>query len=74
VPNATAPDVTPDGEELWEVEEIVGERTNKGEREYRIRWKGYDEDWDTWEREDGFENMGELLAEWRKTRKGKGRE
>lgn len=28
----------------------------------------------TWEREDGFENMGELLAEWRKTRRGKGRE
>lgn len=62
--NVSAPELSPDGNEVWEVERIVGERTRGGEKEYCLRWKNYDEDWDTWEPEENFEDMGEAVAEW----------
>jgi ubiquitin carboxyl-terminal hydrolase 8 len=38
-----------DGEELWEVEKIVGYRVYYGKPQYRIRWKRYSRADDTWE-------------------------
>ncbi|XP_076248447.1 uncharacterized protein LOC143188205 isoform X2 [Calliopsis andreniformis] len=37
--------------EEYEVQKIVGQRTIKGRRQFLVRWKGYDEDSDTWEHE-----------------------
>jgi hypothetical protein len=44
------PDII-DGEPEWEVEEITGIRTfgRKKEKQYRVRWKGYNAAHDTWE-------------------------
>jgi hypothetical protein len=33
----------------YEVEEILAKRYRKGQTEYHVRWKGYEEDDDTWE-------------------------
>ncbi|KAK4876830.1 hypothetical protein RN001_009336 [Aquatica leii] len=35
----------------YEVEEVIDEKMVKGVRHYLIRWKGYDQDGDTWEPE-----------------------
>ncbi|KAF7995468.1 hypothetical protein HCN44_006575 [Aphidius gifuensis] len=40
--------------EEYEVERIVDARTIKGKRQFLVRWKGYSEDSDTWEGEDGL--------------------
>ncbi|KAF5269891.1 hypothetical protein FQR65_LT05690 [Abscondita terminalis] len=40
-----------DDDTKYEVEEIMDEKMMKGVRHYLIRWKGYDEDGDTWEPE-----------------------
>uniref|UniRef100_A0AC34F5I0 Chromo domain-containing protein n=1 Tax=Panagrolaimus sp. ES5 TaxID=591445 RepID=A0AC34F5I0_9BILA len=41
---------------VYEVEKIVGERTKGTIKEYRIRWKGYTEEEDTWQ------GLGTLLC------------
>ncbi|KAF5269892.1 hypothetical protein FQR65_LT05691 [Abscondita terminalis] len=40
-----------DDDTQYEVQEIMNEKMMKGVRHYLIRWKGYDEDGDTWEPE-----------------------
>jgi hypothetical protein len=42
--NISAPDLIDTGQELWEVEKIVGERTRARKKEYRLRWKKYDKE------------------------------
>lgn len=56
------------GEKLWEVEKIVGERTRRGRTQYRVRWKGYGVQGDTWEPANEMEQFHILLAEYRATR------
>lgn len=41
-----------DDDEGWEVEAIVGHRMKNGRRHYRVRWKNYTADDDTWQVED----------------------
>jgi hypothetical protein len=65
-PNTLSPNITPEGEEVWEVEKIVAKRKRKGQQQYLLRWKGYDESWDTWTPESDFENMEDLLKEYEK--------
>lgn len=50
-------------EKEYEVQKIVGQRTIKGRRQFLIRWKGYDEDSDTWEQEKDL-NCTELIEEY----------
>ncbi|XP_011310703.1 heterochromatin protein 1 [Fopius arisanus] len=40
-----------DEDQEYEVEKIVAHRTIKGRRQFLVRWKGYNEDADTWEQE-----------------------
>jgi hypothetical protein len=62
--NTKLPEVTPEGEEVWEVEEILGKRIQKGQVQYLLRWKGYDDSWDTWTPASDFENMDDLIQEY----------
>ena len=66
--NTAAPELAQDGSEVWEVEKIIDQRKRHGQQEYRLRWKDYDEEWDTWHTEDAFENMDDLLVKWQQER------
>ncbi len=64
--NTHPPEVTPEGEEeVWEVEKILGKRRRKGQLQYLLRWKGYDESWDTWTPASDFEDMEDLIQEYK---------
>jgi hypothetical protein len=65
--NTQPPEVTPEGHEVWEVEKILGKRVRKGQLQYWLRWKGYDESWDTWTPASDFEDMEELVQDFEKT-------
>lgn len=49
---------------MFQVEEILDQRTVKGRRQFRVRWKGYTEDQDTWELEKDL-NCPELIEEFK---------
>jgi hypothetical protein len=51
--------------EEYEVEKIVGERKNNGKLYYRVRWKGYNAEDDTWQTARDLRNAPELLKTWR---------
>ena len=59
-----------EGEEEWEVEEILDERVRKGKTEYYVRWKGFNEAYDTWEPEEHMRNAREEIANYKQKRKG----
>ncbi|GAA5991079.1 hypothetical protein JCM11641_002320 [Rhodosporidiobolus odoratus] len=44
------------GEEEYEVEEIVDERTCRGKKEYMVKWKGYASEENTWEVRENVED------------------
>ncbi|RMZ74709.1 hypothetical protein DV738_g5687, partial [Chaetothyriales sp. CBS 135597] len=43
------PEVMPDGTLLYEVEAVLDDRTMRGTKQYRCRWKGWGPDHDTWQ-------------------------
>jgi hypothetical protein len=54
--------------EEYDVDRIVEEKREKGKhgkRLYRIRWKGYDAEDDTWQTEQDLRNAPEVLRAWR---------
>jgi len=51
--------------EEYEVEKIVGEKRSKGKNYYKVRWKGYDAENDTWQSARDLRNAPELLKEWK---------
>ncbi|XP_053165659.1 M-phase phosphoprotein 8 isoform X2 [Hemicordylus capensis] len=53
-------------EDVFEVEKIVDVKTEGGEILYKVRWKGYPPDDDTWEPEAHLEYCKEVLLEFRK--------
>jgi hypothetical protein len=61
--NTQPPDINPEGEEIWEVERILEKRIRNNQLQYKLRWKGYDETWDTWAPTSDFENMDDLIQE-----------
>ena len=44
------------------VERITGHRTRNGERQWKVRWKGYDADFDSWEPASSF--IGHIQKDW----------
>ena len=52
-----------DGEEIWEVEEIVNSRRVKGVVQYRVWWTGCTELEDAWETIEHLDNCPEKLQE-----------
>ncbi|KAM4701329.1 M-phase phosphoprotein 8 [Discoglossus pictus] len=55
-----------DEEDVFEVESILDSKTEGGEVLYKVRWKGYDSDGDTWEPEAHLDDCKEVLLEFRR--------
>ncbi|XP_012867719.1 PREDICTED: M-phase phosphoprotein 8 [Dipodomys ordii] len=55
-----------DGEDVFEVEKILDMKTEAGKILYKVRWKGYTSDDDTWEPEIHLEDCKEVLLEFKK--------
>ncbi|XP_030300401.1 M-phase phosphoprotein 8 [Calypte anna] len=53
-------------EDVFEVEKILDVKTEGGKILYKVRWKGYSSDDDTWEPEVHLEDCKEVLLEFRK--------
>jgi hypothetical protein len=74
-PPAAATDENGDSEEAeYEVEQILDTKMNGRQRTFKVRWKGFTEEWDTWEPEDSLkpgaeEAMKEFMEEYRKKQK-----
>ncbi|XP_056348698.1 M-phase phosphoprotein 8 [Oenanthe melanoleuca] len=60
-----------DGADVFEVEKILDVKTEGGKTLYKVRWKGYTSDDDTWEPEAHLEDCKEVLLEFRKNNKPK---
>ncbi|XP_062343570.1 M-phase phosphoprotein 8 [Cinclus cinclus] len=60
-----------EGEDVFEVEKILDVKTEGGKTLYKVRWKGYTSDDDTWEPEVHLEDCKEVLLEFRKNNKPK---
>ncbi|XP_056642274.1 chromobox protein homolog 5-like isoform X1 [Diorhabda sublineata] len=52
----------------YEVEKIIEEKIIRGIRHYLIRWKGYEEESDTWEPEDTL-NCPDIIADFKENKK-----
>ncbi|KAH0829924.1 hypothetical protein FOPE_10756 [Fonsecaea pedrosoi] len=55
-----------DGEEEWEVEEVLAERVRSGRTQFHVRWKGYGEADDSWEPASNLANARDLIEEFRR--------
>ncbi|XP_066438257.1 M-phase phosphoprotein 8 [Eleutherodactylus coqui] len=55
-----------DEEDVFEVESILDSKVEGDEVLYRVRWKGYDSDGDTWEPEAHLDDCKEVLLEFRR--------
>ena len=55
-------EITDDGEEAYEVEEIMGRRGSGTRREYLVKWRGYPQwEW-TWEPQRNLQNAADAVA------------
>ncbi|XP_054829725.1 M-phase phosphoprotein 8 isoform X2 [Eublepharis macularius] len=63
---AVGDDSEEDEDDVFEVEKILDVKTEGGKILYKVRWKGYTSDDDTWEPEVHLEDCKEVLLEFRK--------
>ncbi|XP_047456745.1 M-phase phosphoprotein 8 isoform X3 [Mugil cephalus] len=56
-----------EGEDVYEVERIIDMRVEEGEVLYRVRWKNYCSDDDTWEPEAHLEDCREVLLAFKRS-------
>ena len=57
-----------DGEQEYEVEAILAHRNQGRQKQYLVKWKGYDSSENTWQPENTLSNAGETLAEYKTLR------
>jgi len=53
-------------EEIFEVEKILSKRDKKEKTEYLIKWKNYDDSWNTWEPANSLEGAFKLIDKFEK--------
>jgi hypothetical protein len=53
-----------DKETSYAVERVIGHRGDVAHREYRVKWKGFDESWDTWEPAKNFQDTQCIRDYW----------
>src|SRR5438876_3468437 len=63
-PTVLEPVLFPDREE-WEVEKILDKYTQKGKKQYLIRWLGFGPMEDSWQSEMDIQNAGQALRQYR---------
>ncbi|XP_074605635.1 uncharacterized protein LOC141858706 [Brevipalpus obovatus] len=51
--------------DIYEVKEIVGMKKNGNEILYKVRWRGYGPESDTWEREENFYTCHDIIEEFK---------
>ena len=64
-PRLANPRDTQISSEEYEVEKIVGEQRRNGKPLYRVRWKGYDAEHDSWQSARDLRNAPEIVKAWR---------
>lgn len=57
-----------DKEEVYEVEQILDDRTRGGKKEYRVHWKGYPIHESTWEPESAFIHHRDAITTYQRSR------
>ena len=62
-----------DGDEWYEIEEILDDRRRRGRTEYLVRWMGYTPAHDQWVTEADLEGAGKLLGEYQEAMKSRPR-
>ncbi|CAD5229081.1 unnamed protein product [Bursaphelenchus okinawaensis] len=66
-----------DEEDIFEVDYLMGTKMIKGVRHFHVRWKGYDENHDSWEPEENLEGSMEIvnkfMEEYNAKKKSKGK-
>ncbi|KAF8687099.1 hypothetical protein RHS03_09998, partial [Rhizoctonia solani] len=65
------PPVTVDGEEEYEVEGITNAEERNGKWFFRVKWKGYGSEENTWEPRENLKNAGKILKKYEKEMKKK---
>ena len=58
-----------EGDEEWEVTEVLDERNRRGQREYHVRWKGFSEAYDSWEPARHLRHVGEAVEAFKQKKK-----
>lgn len=64
IPGRTPPEPLPvivEGEEEYEVAEILDSRRHRGKLQYLVRWEGYDESHNSWEPVENVEHASDLV-------------
>lgn len=72
IPSMPPPELINDEEE-WEVEEVLGRKTRKGEIFYKVKWVGYPEDYNQWLPEENMGNSKALTRQYDEEKKRKRR-
>ncbi len=57
----------------WEVEDIIGEKTNRktNTKTYLVKWKGWTNRYNTWEPADNLKNARNILNDWNRKQKAR---
>ena len=65
-----APPVVIEGEQEWEVEEILDSRHRRNQLQYLVKWKGFTSEHNTWEPKDNVKNAPDKIKVFYKKNSG----